>query len=175
MTRLHALTFAVAMLAPASLALAQGDDARPDTDTRERARDRADTDGDGTLSDEEKKAARKHRQKRKNRRQKMLERFDTDGDGKLSEDEKAAAKAAMKERRAKILEQFDGVSVMDGWESATLVVLEAPAPIASDVIQASPRINARKTYRPLGISLHVNLLGAIEFTERTGVDHDPAI
>lgn len=45
-----------------------------------------DTDKDGKLSPEERKAA-------------TLARFDADGDGVLSETEKAAAKAAMKRRR----------------------------------------------------------------------------
>jgi Ca2+-binding EF-hand superfamily protein len=43
-----------------------------------------DTDGDGQISEEERKAARKQR---------MLKRLDTDGDGEISEEERKAAKA----------------------------------------------------------------------------------
>ena len=51
-----------------------------------------DTDGDGKLSEEERKAAREAR------RAKILEEFDTDGDGKLSGEEKKAAREAMRAR-----------------------------------------------------------------------------
>ena len=58
-----------------------------------------DTDGDGTLSDDEITAARDARKAR------ILAEHDGDGDGELSDEERAAAKAA---RTAARLEEFDG-------------------------------------------------------------------
>jgi len=55
-----------------------------------------DTDGDGKLSPEERKAAR---EKRPDREAKKLKRFDADGDGKLSDEEKAQAQAVREEHR----------------------------------------------------------------------------
>ena len=52
-----------------------------------------DTDGDGELSDDEKKAAREAR------KAKFMEKFDKDGDGELSDEEKKAAREAMGGRR----------------------------------------------------------------------------
>ena len=51
-----------------------------------------DTDGDGKLNDEERKAARAaHREIMEKRRAEMLAKYDTDKDGKLSADERKAA------------------------------------------------------------------------------------
>ena len=52
--------------------------------------ERYDADGDGRLSQEERRAARERRR---------LERWDTDGDGEMSEEEHAAARQAMDDRR----------------------------------------------------------------------------
>ncbi len=52
-----------------------------------------DTNGDGELSDEEKKAAHDAR------KAKFMEKFDKDGDGELSDDEKKAARKAMGGRK----------------------------------------------------------------------------
>lgn len=70
-----------------------------------------DKDGDGKLSDTEKKTLRAEMQSRqggKDRRQwtpeqraEMLKKFDKDGDGKLSDDERNAAREAMKASRSK--------------------------------------------------------------------------
>ncbi len=54
-----------------------------------------DTDGDGKLDDEEKKAMREDRKK------KMIAEFDLDQDGVLNKEEKAAMKTAMKDRKEK--------------------------------------------------------------------------
>jgi len=54
-----------------------------------------DTNGDGTLSDEEKQAAKAaYAEQAGDFKQRMLERFDADGDGTLSETERQAAKEA---------------------------------------------------------------------------------
>ena len=55
----------------------------------------ADKDGDGKLSDEERAAAHKAMQER---REKCLKEFDADGDGTLNEDERAAAREARGKR-----------------------------------------------------------------------------
>lgn len=60
-----------------------------------------DKDGDGKLSDEEKKAM--HEAMEARRKEKFKE-FDTDGDGKLSEEERAKMKEAHK---AEMLKKFD--------------------------------------------------------------------
>lgn len=71
-----------------------------------------DKDGDGKLSEDERKemkaAMQKHRAATK---AKMLERFDADNDGKLSEEERKTARETLKaereEIRAAVLKQFD--------------------------------------------------------------------
>jgi EF hand len=64
-----------------------------------------DKDGDGKLSDEERKAMREAMEARmKERRKEMLEKYDADGDGKLSEEEIAKARA---DRQAEILKKYD--------------------------------------------------------------------
>lgn len=60
------------------------------SDTRAERMAKHDADGDGTLSKQEKQAARDAM------RERMVARFDTDGDGALSEDERRAAKAAIR-------------------------------------------------------------------------------
>lgn len=64
-----------------------------------------DKDGDGKLSEDERKAMREAMEARmKERRQKMLEKYDADGDGKLSEEEIAKARA---DRQAEMLKKYD--------------------------------------------------------------------
>ncbi len=64
-----------------------------------------DTDGDGTLNEEERAAAKAaHGERMKARKAEMLEKFDKDGDGELNEEEKKAMNEAMK---ARMLEKFD--------------------------------------------------------------------
>ena len=57
-----------------------------------------DTDGDGKLSKEERKAAHEARKAER------IAKYDTDGDGELSDAEKQAARDA---RKAEMLEKFD--------------------------------------------------------------------
>jgi Ca2+-binding EF-hand superfamily protein len=67
-----------------------------------------DKDGDGQLSEEERKAAREAMEARRGEFQKkMLEQFDKDGDGKLSEEERKAAREAGEAKRKEILEKYD--------------------------------------------------------------------
>ncbi|MCA9312120.1 MAG: hypothetical protein KDA21_12985 [Phycisphaerales bacterium] len=71
-----------------------------------------DTDGDGTLSDAEREAARAEgKQRLDDFRGRMLEQFDTNGDGELDATEREAAhqarRAEMEARRAEILKEFD--------------------------------------------------------------------
>ena len=59
-----------------------------------------DADGDGTLSETERTAAREAMQaKMQERKAEVLKEFDADGDGTLNETERAAAKAAMEKKR----------------------------------------------------------------------------
>ena len=70
-----------------------------------------DKDGDGKLSDAEKKTLRAEMQNRRGgkdrsqrrpeQRDEMLKKFDTNGNGELSDDERTAAREAMKESRSK--------------------------------------------------------------------------
>jgi Ca2+-binding EF-hand superfamily protein len=94
--------------------------------------ERFDTDGDGSLSEEERKAAREQMQgqrpprgdrkvpphggpKDPERHKRMLERFDKDGDGELSEEEREEARKVLKSRlgdfgerkRKELIEKFD--------------------------------------------------------------------
>jgi len=74
---------------------AYAEEAKPDREHRKLPREiieKFDTDGDGKLNQEERKAARAAR------KQMMLEKFDKDGDGTLNDDEKAAMREAMKDR-----------------------------------------------------------------------------
>ena len=74
---------------------AYAEEAKPDREHRKLPREiveKFDTDGDGKLNEEERKAARAAR------KQMMLEKFDKDGDGTLNDDEKAAMREAMKDR-----------------------------------------------------------------------------
>ena len=57
-----------------------------------------DKDGDGKLSQEERKAAME------GRRAEMMKKYDKDGDGKLSQEER---KASMADRRAEMMKKFD--------------------------------------------------------------------
>jgi Ca2+-binding EF-hand superfamily protein len=71
-----------------------------------------DKDGDGKLSEDERKEARAAMEKRREEgKAKMLKRFDADGDGELSEDERKKMRETMdakrKEVRAAVLKEFD--------------------------------------------------------------------
>jgi hypothetical protein len=64
-----------------------------------------DKDGDGQLSEEERKAMREKMQSRmEEQRKEMLEKFDADKDGKLSPEEREKARDA---HQAMMLEKFD--------------------------------------------------------------------
>jgi Ca2+-binding EF-hand superfamily protein len=67
-----------------------------------------DTDKDGKLSDDERKAMRTEMKAQQEKRHAaMLEKYDADKDGKLSADEKATMKKEMEAKRAAILEKYD--------------------------------------------------------------------
>lgn len=67
-----------------------------------------DKDGDGKLSDDERKAMQEERRVMAAKRHaEMLAKFDKDGDGKLSDDERSAMRDAMEARRKEILEKYD--------------------------------------------------------------------
>ena len=70
--------------------------------------ERADTDGDGTLSDEEKAAVKDRLAQHHDgeRREELKERFDTNGDGTIDESEREAAKATMQDRLAQRVEKI---------------------------------------------------------------------
>ncbi|MGL4400224.1 MAG: hypothetical protein ACRCXD_10175 [Luteolibacter sp.] len=62
---------------------------------------RFDTDKDGKLSPEERKAMHEER------KAEILKKFDADGDGTLSDAEKSAAKAAREAKHAELLAKYD--------------------------------------------------------------------
>ena len=100
-----------ALLATCAFAVAQDKPARPDRPQRESPPamlEKFDTDKDGKLSDEERKAMRTEmEEKREQFRAKMLEKFDTDKDGKLSDEEKATMREEMKARHEALLAKYD--------------------------------------------------------------------
>jgi hypothetical protein len=64
-----------------------------------------DTDKDGKLSEDERKAMRAAKEaKMKEHRKEMIAKFDKDGDGKLNDEEREKAKA---ERQAEMIKKFD--------------------------------------------------------------------
>lgn len=63
---------------------------------RERMLKEHDKDGDGKLSEEERKAA--HEDMHQKMHERMLKEFDKDGDGKLSDEERQKARESMRER-----------------------------------------------------------------------------
>ncbi len=63
-----------------------------------------DKDGDGKLSEDERKAMQDARQEE---RKAMNAKYDKDGDGKLSEDERAAMRADMEAQHKALLEKYD--------------------------------------------------------------------
>ncbi len=71
-------------------------------------REKFDTDKDGKLSDDERKAMREEIQAmQEKRRAAILEKYDADKDGKLSDAERATLKKDMDAKRAAILEKYD--------------------------------------------------------------------
>lgn len=66
--------------------------------------ERFDTDKDGKLSQEERKAMRDERMEQ---RKKMMEKYDTDKDGKLSQEERTAIREDMQKRQKELLEKYD--------------------------------------------------------------------
>ncbi len=81
-----------------------------------------DTDGDGTISDEEREAARAAREEA---RQAFIDEFDEDGDGVLNEEEREAAKAAREaEREAAKTERYHEI---DGDADGEVTVEELQA------------------------------------------------
>ena len=73
---------------------------------RQKLVEKFDTDGDGVLSADERKAFNESEHGR--RRAQVIEQFDTDGDGVLSTDERTAAiESNRAKHRAKMLEEFD--------------------------------------------------------------------
>jgi len=100
-----------ALLASCAFAVAEDKPKRPDRPQREippAMLEKFDTDKDGKLSEDERKAMRTEMDgKREQFRAKMLEKFDADKDGKLSDAEKAAMKEAMKARHEEMLTKYD--------------------------------------------------------------------
>lgn len=86
-----------------SFAIAQDEDGKGGR--RAQAIKKFDTDGDGKLSETERKAARASMQKSMKAR--VLAKYDTDKDGKLSDEEKAEVKKAMQERKANAIAKYD--------------------------------------------------------------------
>lgn len=67
-----------------------------------------DKDGDGKLSDEERKTFQADRKAEQEKREaEILKKFDKDGDGKLSEEENKAVRADFQAKRKALLEKYD--------------------------------------------------------------------
>lgn len=67
-----------------------------------------DKDGDGKLSEQERKAMREEmKAKMDGRKAEMLKKFDTNGDGKLDETERAAMKAEREAMHKALVEKYD--------------------------------------------------------------------
>ncbi|HYE06328.1 MAG TPA: hypothetical protein VEL07_12515 [Planctomycetota bacterium] len=96
------LLAALAGLAPAGEAAADGKRHRGEGRCHAHLLKKWDADKDGTLSDAEKQAARDHHRARR------LARWDADQDGTLSDAEKQARRAHLKERCAKKKARADG-------------------------------------------------------------------
>ncbi len=74
---------------------------RPQREVPAAILEKFDTDKDGKLSPDERKAMMEARQAE------MLKKFDKDGDGKLSDDEKATMKAEREAKHAALLAKYD--------------------------------------------------------------------
>lgn len=101
----------------------------------------AGADGDGTVTDEEREAARSAREEaraaaraaREEARQAIIDEFDVDEDGVLNEEERAAAKAAREaERAAAKAERFAEIDGEAGDGEISLEELQAAHPDSSD-------------------------------------------
>jgi len=98
-----------ALLGTCSFAAAQDEKpARQQRELPEAIVKKYDKDGDGKLSDEERKGMRDEMQaERKKRQEEVLKKFDKDGDGTLNDEEKAAAAADAEAKRKEFLEKYD--------------------------------------------------------------------
>ena len=97
-----------ALLGSCTFAVAQDKPNRPQRPIPAPVLEKFDTDKDGKLSDDEKKAMRDEmKAQQEKRKAAALEKYDKDGDGKLSEEERAAMKADMDAKRAAMLEKYD--------------------------------------------------------------------
>lgn len=110
----HKITFSITLLlAGTAIVAAKPNGDRQGPPSHAEFMEQFDTDGDGTLSETEREAAKQAKKGESRRqggrndeiRQKMLERFDADGDGKLTGDERQQAREAMQQKR--MLRRFD--------------------------------------------------------------------
>ena len=97
-TRIIALS---ALIGTCSFAAAEDRPQKPDRPVLAALLNKFDTDKDGKLSPDERKAMQEER------KAEILKKFDTDGDGSLSDDEKAAMKAARQAKHAELLAKYD--------------------------------------------------------------------
>ena len=96
------------ILGTCGFAAAQEKPKRSDRPIAQEMLKKFDKDGDGKLSDEERKAMREDmRAVHEKREAEMLKKFDTDGDGKLSDEEKKARRETMAAKRKELLEKYD--------------------------------------------------------------------
>ncbi len=94
-----------AMIGTCSFAAAQGQPNRPDRPIPPEMLKKYDKDGDGKLSDEERKTMRD--EMKATREAEMLKKYDKDGDGKLSDEEKATMQADLEAQHKALLEKYD--------------------------------------------------------------------
>lgn len=98
----------IAALAVVTLNASAQEGERPQRQLPPGALERLDTDGDGKVSAEERKAgAEARRAAMAEQRKKRMEQFDTNGDGKLDEAEREAMREAMKARHEALLAKYD--------------------------------------------------------------------
>jgi Ca2+-binding EF-hand superfamily protein len=99
---------ALAAFAVSSISASAQEGERPKREIPPEILAKFDTDGDGKLSEDERKAAMEARKgKMEEQRKAMIAKFDKDGDGKLDEEERKAAREAMKARHDEILAKYD--------------------------------------------------------------------
>jgi hypothetical protein len=85
---IHRAVLVACVVAIATAVPVWAEDPEPSKDHRTRMLEKFDTDGDGEISDSERKAAAEKR--RSEHKAKVLEKFDADGDGELSTEERKA-------------------------------------------------------------------------------------
>ncbi|RYD23304.1 MAG: hypothetical protein EOP88_04645 [Verrucomicrobiaceae bacterium] len=100
-------TLLTAVVLASTAAFASAQDEKPKREPRQIPAEvlkKYDKDGDGKLSEDERKALQSDR---KAEQEKILKKYDKDGDGKLSEEERKALRADAEAKHKALLEKYD--------------------------------------------------------------------